>query len=529
MDAPQAEAETPPRIKRAHYVFSDFHLSQGRLDDGTWHELEDFRSDREFALMLRHIHERHASDVQIVLRANGDIFDFMAVPYRGSYLAVPTVEAALEEFQTIADAHAEVFDALRWLMGVRLDAEIVITYGNHDQDLAWEELQAAVRALIVPPDQAYRVRFTREERVGPAAILHGDRYDPLNAVPSDDRMFITDKKGGSTLLIAFVVVLLTHGALVPLLKHPELLLSPGAIALGLLEFLAMMVIIGWAWSKIYYWKWGKSQRFMNYPFAYYMNAGLGMTLKRLFMPDMGRLQDHGAIWISTIARSPYWAPIMWLYLVSDILFHMFFIDQLSVRRKANLRTVLGLLAGTMHADRIDDELERYAKENPDVKYVVAGHTHALGVKNVNVGERTMTYLNTGTWVEQRDMVLPDVKTRTRFPRLEAFFGRIRLYVRVRPLAAAAVVLVHALFAATPFAVDMLFGMSFGFVAYLFPPVSLFLLLWRLSYTEYTGRPFVKLTVAQIDEYENGDVQLALNQYHPPKGDEAGHGRFENAL
>lgn len=523
------ESASAPRVGTANYIYSDSHLGQGRQKNGEWHRMEDFRSDHEFALMLRHIHERHAPDVVVKLRKNGDIVDFMGLPYKGSYLAVPTVEAALEEFRLAAAGHHEYFEALRWFMSARPTAEIVYTIGNHDQDMAWPELQEAVRALIVPSDQFHRVRFVREERVGPAVICHGDRFDALNAVPSDEEMFITDKKGGGTLPIAFLAVLLTHGAIVPLFKSPGLLLSPGVVALGLVEFLALMVIVGWAWSKFYFWKWGKSQRFMNYPFAYYMNAGLGMTLKRLFMPDMGRVQDHGAIWTTTIARSPYWAPVMWMYLTSDILFHMFFIDRLSVRRKASLRTILSLLGSTMHADRIDEELDRYAKEHPDVKYVVAGHTHVLGMKNVNVGDRVMTYLNSGTWVEQRDMVLPDVKTVTRFPRLEAFFRRILLTIRRAPLMSSAIVLVHACFAALPFLSAAVFGWSFGLWAYLVPALSLFLLLWRFSYTEYKGTPFTKLTLVQLDEFNGGEIQIALNCYKPPAPGEAGFGRFENAL
>lgn len=523
------ESASAPRVRTAHYIFSDFHLGQGRQEDGEWHRMEDFRSDREFALMLRHIHERHAPDEVVKLHANGDIFDFMAVPYRGSYLAVPTVEAALEEFRAIAAGHPEFFAALRWFMSVRPNAVIEETIGNHDQDLAWTELQDALRAQIVPPDQFQRVRFVREGRVGPVVIRHGDQFDRLNAVPSDEEMFITDKKGGGTLPIAFLIVLLTHGAILSLIKRPGLLFSPGTVALGLVEFLALMVIVGWAWSKLYFWKWGKSQRFMNYPFAYYMNAGLGMTLKRLFMPDMGRMQDHGAIWVTTIARSPYWAPVMWLYLTSDILFHMFFIDRLSVRRKASLKTIWRLLASTMHEDRIDEELDRYAKEHPDVKYVVAGHTHVFGVKNVNVGDRVMMYLNAGTWVEMRDMVQPQIKTVTRFPRVEAFFRRILLTWRRAPATSLAVAFVHACFASLPFLSDVAFGWSFGFWAYLFPALSLFLLIWRYSYTEYKGTPFTKLTLAQLDEYENGEIAIVLNRYLPPAPGEEGNGRFENAL
>jgi len=542
--------ETPenapaPKVRRARIIFSDFHLGQGRRPDGSWHPMEDFRSDREFALMLRHLHESYPLDVLLELHGNGDIFDFMAVPYLGKFRAVPTVDAALTEMKTIIERHPEFFAGLRWILEVRPDAVVIFTIGNHDQDLAWPEVQELIRKLLVPAGQEHRVRFVREDGVGTAKILHGDGYDPLNAVPPDEEMFITDQKGGSILLIAFMVVLLTHGALIPLISRPGLLLSANVVLLGLLEFVAMLVIIGWAWGKIYFsdrataWRLRRNvpkdapaeakPRFMNYPYTYYMNAGLGMTLKRRFMPDMGRLQDHGAIWILTMARSPYWAPIIWVYLCADILFHMFFIDQLSVRRKASLKTILKIVKSTTSPDMIDAELERYAKEHPDVKYVVAGHTHQLGMKNVNVGDRVMLYLNPGTWVEQRDMVLPAVKTTTSLPRLEAFFRRIALYWARSPLAAMAIMLVHTLFALVPYVVATAFGWGAGLWSYLIPALSLFLLLWRFSYTEYRGTPFVKRTVVRVEEYETGDLRLGIDEYRPPADDEAGNGRFINAF
>ncbi|MEK7546335.1 MAG: hypothetical protein AAB554_04655 [Patescibacteria group bacterium] len=534
-----------PKVRRARYIFSDFHLGQGRRPDGSWHPMEDFRSDDEFARMLHHIDERHAADVVVELHGNGDVFDFMAVPCKGKYRAVPTLEAALEKLATIAAGHPKFFEAMRAFLSDRPNAEIVFTIGNHDQDLAWPEVQERLREIIAPAGHGSRVRFIRKESIGPVDVYHGDEHDPLNAIPSDDEMFITDHKGGSILLIAFVVVLLTHGALLPLISSPQLLLTANVLYLGLLEFVAMFVIIGWAWGKLYFSEWAIAFRarraaakgtppearpkFINYPYTYHMNAKLGMTLKRRFMPDMGRLQDHGTIWIFTMAQSPYWAPVIWAYLCADILFHMFFIDQLSVRRKANIKMVLKILKSTMSADKIDVELERYAKEHPDVKYVVAGHTHHLGVKNFNVGDRVMLYMNPGTWVDQRDMVLPTVTTKTSLPRLEAFFRRIALYWTRSPLSAMAVTLVHAVVAIMPYATVTYFGWGIGLWSYLIPALSFFLMLWRFSYTEYRDTPFVKRTVVQLDEYETGELQLALNEYLPPAPGESGSGRFVNAL
>ena len=183
----------------------------------------------------------------------------------------------------------------------------------------------------------------------------------------------------------------------------------------------------------------------------------------------------------------------------------------------------------MSADMIDAELERYAKEHPDAKYVVAGHTHQLGVKNVNVGDRVMLYMNPGTWVEQRDMVLPTVATTSAYPRLEAFFRRIPISWRKSPFAALAVLCVHAVVAVAPYGTSVLLGWEPGFWSYLIPALSSFLLLWRYSYTEYRDTPFVKRTVVKLEEYASGDLQLAVVEYLPPADGGEGTGRFVNAF
>jgi hypothetical protein len=125
--------------------------------------------------------------------------------------------------------------------------------------------------------------------------------------------------------------------------------------------------------------------------------------------------------------------------------------------------------------------------------------------------------------------MPTVKTVTRHPRLEAFFLRTLMTIRREPIFSLTVTVVHFCFALVPSLLDWSLDWSLGFWAYLFPPVSLFLLLWRLSYTEYKGTPFKKLTLVQLDEYEGGEMQVALNCYRPPAAMETGYGRFENAL
>lgn len=528
-------------VVRARYIFSDFHLGQGRRPDGTWHPMEDFRSDAEFAAMLRHVDGLHAPDVAVELHANGDVLDFMAMPYRGRFGAVPTEEAALAKFRAIADGHRGFFDGLRSFLMRRPGSELVVTIGNHDQDLAWPAVQDAVRAAVAAPDDRHRVRFVREERVGPVDIQHGDQLDAINAIPPKGDMFITDQQGGSILLVALLTVALTHGTLLSLVSQPRLLLSADALVLSLLGSVALLVLIGWAWGKLYFSEWAVAWRsrrggpeaarpkFLNLPYVYYMNAGLGMKLKRRFMPDMGRVQDHGAVWILTVARSPYWAPILWIYLWVDILFHMFLVDRLSVRRKANLKTIWKILRSTMSADAVDAELERYAKEHPEVRYLVTGHTHQLGIKSYTIGDRSVLYLNPGTWIDQRDLVLPDVRTATRFPRLEAFFRRVPLYWKRSPGAALAVLAVHASAAALPFLAASVFGWSAGFWSWLAPPLSLFLMLWRFSYTEHLGPSFTKRTVVALTERADGEVQLRLAEYHPPAVGDAGTGRFTDAF
>jgi len=173
----------------------------------------------------------------------------------------------------------------------------------------------------------------------------------------------------------------------------------------------MLVIIGWAWGKLYFSEWavgsaraGASTRTSarsppevhELPVHVLHERRAGMTLKRRFMPDMGGFRTMARSGSSRWRARLLGADHLGLSLRRHPLPHVL---HRSAERPPQGEHQDGPedRESTMSADVIDAELERFAKEHPDVKYVVSGHTHQLGVKNVNVGDRVMLNMNPGTW------------------------------------------------------------------------------------------------------------------------------------
>jgi len=122
---------------------------------------------------------------------NGDIFDFDSVlalpeepPYRVSPLEKqmglhPEEEKSLFKIERILDDHAEWAEALRWFL-LRCH-RVVFVIGNHDLELHWPAVQAAILArLNLPGEYRENIRFCEWFYIsnGDTLIEHGNQYDP---------------------------------------------------------------------------------------------------------------------------------------------------------------------------------------------------------------------------------------------------------------------------------------------------------------------------------------------------------------
>jgi UDP-2,3-diacylglucosamine pyrophosphatase LpxH len=190
--APDEQGESMDRVV---YVVSDLHLGPGYLPNGDPDPLEDFTADEAFARFLRSIGPLHAP-VELVIA--GDFLEYcQTLPEIG--LASPeddlgsSEEESLRRTRTIlgqepgqaTSGHPAVFKALRAFM-VEGNA-ITIIAGNHDVDLLWDSVWAAVFDTIYPPGAAgdlklvpYAYTLGAGER-GRVYIEHGHEHDKANA------------------------------------------------------------------------------------------------------------------------------------------------------------------------------------------------------------------------------------------------------------------------------------------------------------------------------------------------------------
>ncbi|MEI7645983.1 MAG: hypothetical protein WCJ55_17070 [Chloroflexales bacterium] len=194
---------------RVVYVVSDLHLGPGTLPDGSLDPLEDFTADADFARFLAQV---GSGDDPVELVIAGDLLEVpQTLPAVG--LAAPAdhlgsteqeslqrVRVIMGQSPQISSGHPEVFAALRrFMMGGN---SVTIIAGNHDIDLLWGEVWAAVFDAIYPPGAAGDLRLYEfcyhvgEGPQGRVYIEHGQEHDKANRF--GDRMcmpFALDERG----------------------------------------------------------------------------------------------------------------------------------------------------------------------------------------------------------------------------------------------------------------------------------------------------------------------------------------------
>lgn len=177
--------------EKCKVVLSDLHLGAGRIAEGN--TLEDFDRDEAFCALLRDLaleSERRHTPMELILA--GDTFEFLQVPclprgeafdptadYDAERYEASSEAASLQKLMLIAEGHPAFFAGL----GAFIQAEdprrtITFIKGNHDVNLHWESLQAAIRGLLGEDDATTdRVQFEGRcvSREG-LYVEHGNQY-----------------------------------------------------------------------------------------------------------------------------------------------------------------------------------------------------------------------------------------------------------------------------------------------------------------------------------------------------------------
>lgn len=441
----------------ATHRISDYHLGAGaRLANGTPNLLEDFKGDEDYAKMLRKFVARFGPETKLTLEWGGDMVDFNAIPYHGNCGSVPTVEAALAKLEACFQGHSAFWAATRLFLADERHA-LVITIGNHDLEFSWPEVQGRIRAElgIGPVDE--RLRFVTTVFEGDVCKLHGDLFDPPNANPTPEDLFIFDKAKG------------------------------------------------------------QPRKLLNIPYSDILNASFIMSLKRQ-QPWIGRMENHGAIWVAGLTRE--WrfglkAIALW---IAFTLYHRFFIRFRSIRRETSFRAAIGFALNTIHEDRPEPKIREFARSHPQIRIVESGHTHAAKVADIEVDGRTVAWFNTGTGIEQVRLTRPEFQRFvTPWPEFESFFRRIGLYWRRRPIQALGLLALHLAVALAPFAANLIFGWHLDEIAWIIVALALFSWLARQSFAFYAAESYTEHNVLETVQTAAGRIGPRLLRFDSGTG------------
>lgn len=167
-------------MRRRVFVVSDLHVG-GRPPDG---EDPGFRMCSRAPDLAAFIGQIAARDTPSELVINGDFVDFLAEPdpETGAWAPLHTdPDRALRVLNTLFERAPDVFDALGALLG--RGHRLTILLGNHDIELSYPALRAALETRIGATGRDYRFLYDGEAYVvGDALIEHGNRYDAFNKV-----------------------------------------------------------------------------------------------------------------------------------------------------------------------------------------------------------------------------------------------------------------------------------------------------------------------------------------------------------
>ena len=207
-------------------VFSDIEMGAGGPYD-------DFLRSDYLADVIRGYGLDPLRRLAVDLVFNGDTFDLLKTSSRGGWPTHVTRDIALDKMERVAAAHPAFFEAVR--EHLRADPgsrRAFFVVGNHDMDLLYPEVQAAVRERLGGSPGVHFPGF--DLSLGRVHVEHGSQLDPLFYV-DPARPFVAMRSGENVLGLSWATVALLEVVipLQPLLYHHDRL-KPKELVLELL-------------------------------------------------------------------------------------------------------------------------------------------------------------------------------------------------------------------------------------------------------------------------------------------------------
>lgn len=129
------------------YFISDIELGRGDIFD-------DFSDDNTLIKFLEQITSKTQNE-KTTLVLNGDIFDFLKMPYEGKFPKHITQDISVWKLNEVITHHPTIFSALKEFTQ-NSNHKIFFVIGNHDADVVWPAIQ---RKLIETLDSKGNIHF----------------------------------------------------------------------------------------------------------------------------------------------------------------------------------------------------------------------------------------------------------------------------------------------------------------------------------------------------------------------------------
>lgn len=179
-----ARPDPPPGADGLVVVLSDIEMGGGG-------PLDDFPHDAWLAELIAARVAGLPDDFRIDLVFNGDTWDFLKTSVRGTFPAHIDAGVALGKLERISAAHPRFFEVLRGFLagGAPGRRRVSFIVGNHDPEILFPEVQAAIHALL---GSAPGVSFPGASlRIGDIHLEHGQQSDSMFAMDFE-RPFLSE-------------------------------------------------------------------------------------------------------------------------------------------------------------------------------------------------------------------------------------------------------------------------------------------------------------------------------------------------
>lgn len=188
-----------------HLVFvSDLHVGAGRLPDGRWNPIEDFRWQEDFDHFLQMVAQRSGNKADLIFA--GDVFELWQSPAMtcSTNIEHPGCETtdcndadteigcsetqALARLERVLAQHPDFIASLKRFASAG-ENRVVLIPGNHDGALTFPLLQAALYKRFAPARISIAAAGYWLSPDGVVYSDHGHQFDDVNRFPNWPKPF----------------------------------------------------------------------------------------------------------------------------------------------------------------------------------------------------------------------------------------------------------------------------------------------------------------------------------------------------